>query len=48
MLRDPIDAEQLGMMEKHKANDYWNKGRNPGRDYEKPDRVPGTGARRQM
>jgi hypothetical protein len=30
MLRDPIDAEQLGMMEKHKANDYWNKGETPG------------------
>ena len=29
MLRDPIDAEQLGMMEKHKANDYWNKGETP-------------------
>ncbi len=29
MLRDPIDAEQLGMMEKHKANDYWNKDDTP-------------------
>jgi len=26
LLRDPIDSEQLGMMEKHKADDYWNKG----------------------
>jgi len=29
LLRDPIDAEQLGMMEKHKANDYWNRGDTP-------------------
>ncbi|KAF1086675.1 hypothetical protein SPSYN_00394 [Sporotomaculum syntrophicum] len=29
LLRDPIDAEQLGMMEKHKANDYWDKGDTP-------------------
>ncbi len=29
LLRDPLDAEQLGMMEKHKANDYWNKGDTP-------------------
>lgn len=29
LLRDPLDSEQLGMMEKHKMNDYWNKGDTP-------------------
>jgi len=24
-----VDSEQFGMMEKHKINDYWNKGKNP-------------------